>query len=65
WKSKSTVDSYCNSKKYKTNKSNFEAQERAKKQIFIWDSLSVSDIKNEVIEDLIEIFAIANIPLEK
>ncbi|CAG8812511.1 19996_t:CDS:1, partial [Gigaspora rosea] len=44
---------------------NFEAQEHAKKQISIRDSLSAADIKNEVIEDLIEIFAIADIPLEK
>ncbi|CAG8613883.1 17990_t:CDS:1, partial [Gigaspora rosea] len=39
WKSKSTVDSHCNSKKHKSNKSNFEAQEHAKKQISIRDSL--------------------------
>ncbi|CAG8701415.1 9253_t:CDS:1, partial [Dentiscutata heterogama] len=35
WKSKSTVDNHCNSKKHKTNKNNFESQEHAKKQASI------------------------------
>ncbi|CAG8467353.1 9846_t:CDS:2, partial [Racocetra fulgida] len=43
----STVDNHCDSKKHKSNKSNFEVQEHAKKQISIWDSLSAVDIKNE------------------
>ncbi|CAG8723392.1 13675_t:CDS:1, partial [Racocetra fulgida] len=50
---------------HKTNKNNFESQEHAKKQASIRASFSAVDIKNETIEDLIESFAIANIPLEK
>ncbi|CAG8690142.1 4987_t:CDS:1, partial [Racocetra fulgida] len=44
---------------------NFESQENTQKQMSIQASLSAIEIKNELIEELVESFIIADILLEK
>ena len=67
WKHKSTIDAHCASKKHISQKKNFEVKERekVKNQQTLQTTLLVAESKKEVIEDLIEIFANADILLEK
>lgn len=65
WKHKSTIDAHCASKKHISQKKIFETKDKVKSQQTLQTSLLASESKKEVIEDLIEVFANANIPLEK
>ncbi|RHZ85239.1 hypothetical protein Glove_69g56 [Diversispora epigaea] len=65
WKTKSTVDGHCLSKAHINKKEIYERNEQAKKQTTIFTINTASKSKKEVIEDLIEVFSFANIPLEK
>ncbi|PKB94746.1 hypothetical protein RhiirA5_438122, partial [Rhizophagus irregularis] len=64
-KSKSTVDGHCLSKGHIKKKQVYESNEQAKKQLTISTVNAAFESKKEVIEDLIEAFSHANIPLEK
>ena len=61
WRSKSTVDGHCLSKSHIKKKQIHENNARRKDQV----TISAFESKKEVIEDLIEAFSLANIPLEK
>src|SRR3954451_7316193 len=65
WKHKSTIDAHCTSKKHGSQKKIFETKEKAKSQQTLQTTLLSMQSKKEVIEDLIEAFANADIPLEK
>src|SRR6266480_2533529 len=65
WKNKSTIDAHCASKKHGSQKKIFETKEKSKIQQTLQATLLSIESKNEVIEDLIEAFANADIPLEK
>ncbi|CAG8464964.1 6664_t:CDS:2 [Diversispora eburnea] len=65
WKHKSTIDAHCTSKKYLSQQKNFELNEKKKNQQTLERNLQASESKKIVIEDLIEAFANADIPLEK
>jgi len=65
WNRKSTVDSHFNSKSHLTNKNLYEKNLRTNRQQTLHSSLSASENKKAVIEDLIRAFAGADIPLEK
>src|SRR4051812_14321731 len=55
----------CTSKKHDSQKKIFETKEKAKSQQILQTTLLSMESKKEVIEDLIEAFANADIPLEK
>ena len=65
WKHKSTIDANCASKKHASQKIIFETREKVQSQQTLQTTLLASASKKEVIEDLIEAFANADIPLEK
>jgi hypothetical protein len=65
WKHKSTIDAHCTSKKHLSQQKNFESNEKKKNQQTLERNLQASKSKKIVIEDLIEAFANADIPLEK
>lgn len=65
WKSKSTVDDHCISKKHIAQGKLYNAKQREKKQVTLDTNFRAADIRKKVIEDLIEAFATADIPLEK
>ena len=58
---KSTVDGHCLSKSHIKKKQTYENNARRQGQV----TISAFESKKEVIEDLIEAFSLANIPLEK
>src|SRR5437764_15477096 len=64
WKRKSTIDDHLNSKTHKTKKNFYENKQRQLQQTLV-SSISSSESKRAIIHDLIEAFAIADIPLEK
>ncbi|GBC41438.2 CGG triplet repeat-binding protein 1 [Rhizophagus irregularis DAOM 181602=DAOM 197198] len=64
WRQKSTVDNHCNSQKHISNMESHEEQNKAQ-QLTLVSTQVAADLKKQVIEDLIEAFAIADIPLEK
>jgi hypothetical protein len=61
WRSKSTVDGHCLSKSHIKKKQTYESNTRRQEQV----TILAFESKKEVIEDLIEAFSLANIPLEK
>jgi hypothetical protein len=61
WRSKSTIDGYCLSKSHIKKKQTYESNTRKQEQV----TILAFESKKEVIEDLIEAFSLANIPLEK
>jgi len=65
WNRKSTIDNHRNSKAHLTNKRLYENNHRTNHQQTLHSSISASNIKKIIIEDLIEAFASADIPLEK
>jgi hypothetical protein len=65
WKHKSVVDSHCNSQKHISNVKKQEEAQNKKQQLTLSSTQAVVDQKKQLIEDLIEAFAIADIPLEK
>ncbi|CAB4420469.1 unnamed protein product [Rhizophagus irregularis] len=64
WRQKSTVDNHCNSQKHISNMESHEEQNKAQ-QLTLASTQVAADLKKQVIEDLIEAFAVADIPLEK
>ena len=56
---------HCTSKKHTLQKKCFETKDKVKSQQILQTSLFTSESKKKVIEDLIEVFANANILLEK
>src|SRR3954452_10709102 len=65
WKSKSTVDGHCLSKGHIKQKQTYENNECTRRQATISTITTAAESKKEVIENLIEAFSFANIPLEK
>jgi hypothetical protein len=65
WKHKSTIDSHVNGIKHETNKKKYEAKQRASHQQTLQTTLRAADSKKIVIEDLINAFVGADIPLQK
>ena len=65
WRHKSTVDSHCLGKKHLAQKKIYEANQNKKNQQTLETTLHAADSKREVVENLIQAFASANIPLEK
>ena len=63
WKRKSTIDDHLNSKTHKTKKNFYENKQRQLQQTLV-SSISSSESKRTIIHDLIEAFAITDIPLE-
>src|SRR3954454_24131836 len=65
WKHKSTVDAHCMGKKHRTQKRNYEDNQKRKNQQTLETTFLAANSKREMIEDLIQSFACADIPLEK
>ena len=65
WKHKSTVDAHCMGKKHLTQKRIYEDKQKTKNQQTLETTLTIANSKREMIEDLIQAFAGADIPLEK
>ena len=65
WNHKSTIDNHCNSKSHLANKKLYENKLRTNHQQTLQSSILSSEKKRTVIENLIEAFAGADIPLEK
>ncbi|GBC16444.2 CGG triplet repeat-binding protein 1 [Rhizophagus irregularis DAOM 181602=DAOM 197198] len=64
WKRKSTVDNHCKSQKHISNvKSQKKTQNNT--QLTLSSTQAAAEAKKQLIEDLIEAFATADIPLEK
>ena len=59
------MDAHCASKKHGSQKKIFETKEKSKSQQTLQATLLSIESKNEVIENLIEAFANADISLEK
>ncbi|PKY34385.1 hypothetical protein RhiirB3_457979 [Rhizophagus irregularis] len=65
WKHKSVVDNHCKSQKHISNVRSQEESHNRTQQLTLSSTRAASESKNQLIEDLIEAFAIADIPLEK
>lgn len=66
WKFKSTIDSHINGNKHKANKRTYEEKQRATtQQQTLQSSLCAAESKRVVIEDLVEAFLGADIPIHK
>ena len=65
WRHKSTVDSHCLGKKHLAQKKIYEDNRNRSSQQTLETTLLAADSKREVVENLIQAFASANIPLEK
>ena len=65
WKHKSTIDSHVNSIKHESNKRKYKAKQQISHQQTLQTTLRAADSKKIVIEDLIEAFVGADIPLQK
>jgi hypothetical protein len=65
WKYKSTIDSHINGSKHIANKKVYEERQRTSQQQTLQASLRAAESKKVVIEDLVEAFLGADIPLQK
>jgi hypothetical protein len=65
WKHKSVVENHCKSQKHISNVRNQEEGQNRTQQLTFSSTQAVSETKKLLIEDLIEAFAAADIPLEK
>src|SRR5436305_2684779 len=65
WRQKTTVDNHCNSQKHITSMKSYKDKEQNKTQLTLATTQEAAESKKRVIEDLIEAFATADIPLEK
>jgi len=65
WVRKSTVDDHLNSITHKNNKNRYENRQRQHQQTTLTASFASSESRKIIIHDLVEVFAIADIPLEK
>src|SRR5690348_14187175 len=62
WKHKSTIDSHCMEKKHLEQKGIYKDNQRKKSQQTLKTTLLAANSKKEMIEDLIQAFASADIP---
>ena len=65
WKYKSVVDGHCSSQKHTLNVKKYEENQNKTQQLTLNSTQIASNSKKQLIEDLIEAFATADIPLEK
>ncbi|GBB93453.1 hypothetical protein RclHR1_21770003 [Rhizophagus clarus] len=65
WKHKSVVENHCKSQKHISNVRNQEEGQNRTQQLTFSSTQAFSETKKLLIEDLIEAFAAADIPLEK
>ncbi|RGB27106.1 hypothetical protein C1646_799443 [Rhizophagus diaphanus] len=65
WKSKSIIDGHCLLKSHIKKKQTYESNAKRQGQVTISNINAAFESRKEVIEDLIEAFSLANIPLEK
>ncbi|CAB4426069.1 unnamed protein product [Rhizophagus irregularis] len=65
WKHKSVIDSHCGSQKHISNVKKQDDAQNKTQQLTLSSAQAAADSKKRLIEDLIEAFAIADIPLEK
>ncbi|PKK63155.1 hypothetical protein RhiirC2_789306 [Rhizophagus irregularis] len=65
WKYKSVIDGHCSSQKHTLNIKKYEENQNKTQQLTLNSTQITSNSKKQLIEDLIEVFAIADIPLEK
>ena len=65
WKYKSTIDSHINGSKHEANKKIYENRQQNVQQQTLQTSLHAADSRKAVIEDLVEVFSGADIPLQK
>ncbi len=64
-KYKSTINGHINSSKYKANNKTYEEKQQAVQQQTLQTTLYVANSRKAVIEDLVEAFLSADIPLQK
>src|ERR1044071_8196532 len=64
-KHKSVIDSHCNSKKHMSNAKKQEETLNKTQQLTLSSTQTAANSKKQLIDDLIEAFAVADIPLEK
>ena len=65
WKHKVSITSHVNSKVHIKNKRNYETAAQNTHPQTLEGALSVAEFKKVVVQDLVEAFVKANIPLEK
>jgi hypothetical protein len=65
WKRKSTVDNHCKSQKHISHIKSHEKTQNNNTQLTLSSTQAATEAKKQLIEDLIEAFATADIPLEK
>ena len=65
WKHKSIIDNHCNSQKHIFNVKSQEENQNKTQQLTLSSTQVAAESKKQLIEDLIEAFVIADIPLEK
>ncbi|PKK68258.1 hypothetical protein RhiirC2_546650 [Rhizophagus irregularis] len=65
WKYKSTITSHINGNKHISNKKTYEEKQQNTQQQTLQSSLHAADSKKAVIEDMVEAFLGADIPLQK
>jgi len=65
WKYKSTIDSHINGNKHIANKKAYEERQQTSQQQTLQASLRAAESKKAVIEELVEAFLGADIPLQK
>jgi len=65
WKYKSVVDNHCKSQKHISNVKNYEENQNKTQQLTLFSTQTAAESKKQLVEDLIEAFVTADIPLEK
>ncbi|RHZ86999.1 hypothetical protein Glove_41g191 [Diversispora epigaea] len=65
WRQKSVVDNHCKSQKHISNVNIHNNKERNNVQLTLSATQDAADLKKQVIEELLEAFVVADIPLEK
>ena len=65
WKHKSVIDSHYSNQKHISNIKKQETQSNKTQQLTLFSAQKAAESKKQLIEDLIEAFAVADIPLEK
>src|SRR4051812_5120628 len=65
WKYKSTITSHINENKHISNKKTYEEKQQNTQQQTLQSSLRAADSRKAVIEDMVEAFLSADIPLQK
>ena len=65
WKHKSVVENHCKSQKHISNVKSHEERQNSTQQLTLSSTRTAAESKKQLIEDLIEAFVTADIPLEK